>query len=170
MAKKLHLATAKGAFQIVLNSDYIEQCRALGITEKEWADLVGSRPWKGTQRPIIKRLLDNLLYGMVDSMGLARFLLPAEFAAAVIVSFVSPCNYFAACSWLGNFHRADELGDFDGSFNGATQGLEKVTASQLFALVCELRTNDDIKLLARRFSDKCETLIAITTGEEDDEA
>lgn len=169
MPKQLHLATAKGAIQMVLNMDYIDQCRAMGITEKEWDDLVGSKPWKGQQRPIIKRLLDNLLYGMCDSMGIVRFALPAEFAAGVIVSFVNPCNYFAACSWLGNFHRADELGDYDGSSQGPTQGLEKVSASQLFALVCSLRTNEEIGTIAQRFCDKTELTIGLMKGQLDDE-
>ena len=56
MAKNLNIQTAKGAINTILNLDYIDQCKALGINESEWNDLTGPKPWSGKQRPVIKRL------------------------------------------------------------------------------------------------------------------
>lgn len=158
MAMKLKLNTAKGAMSVVLRQEFMDQARSMGMTEKEYNMVIGSKSWEGKERHIVKRCLENILYACVDSMGLARFALPAEFAAACIASFVYPTNYFAACSWLGNFHRADELGNFDGSVMTATDGLEKCSAQQLFALVLEIVSEDECALMARRFMEKTECL------------
>lgn len=154
MNHTLNLKTAMGAMRIVLNEQLVDAARSLGCTEKEWEMLTGPKPWIGLDRPVIKRLLDNLLNGMLHTMGLPPVDLPAEYAAAVITLFIHPCNFFAAASWMGNFHRADELGNFDGSQSGFTDGLERVSARQIFALCCTLYSEDHVHIIARRFSDK----------------
>jgi len=169
MAKNLNIQTAKGAINTILNLEYIDQCKALGINDSEWNDLTGPKPWSGKQRPIIKRLVDNLLFGMLDAMGLPRFAVPAEFVASVGLAFIYPTNYWAFSSWMGNFHRADELGNFDGSHNGPTDGLEKVTASQIFALILQLNSDESIELLFRRFQDKTELTLGYPMEEQQNE-
>lgn len=151
--KALHLATAIGSMQILLDESVVNTAKKLGCTPKEWELLVQPKSWSGTDRVVIKQLLDNLLTGMLSAMGLPAFEIPAEMAATAIAIYVSPCNSYAASSWVGNYHRADELGNFDGSFL-ATQGLEKVTASQLFSLTLQIRSGQDLPLLAKRFREK----------------
>lgn len=163
MKQPLNIQTALGCANILLNEQLVDAAKSLGCTETEWKLLTGSRPWFGSDRAVIKRLLDNLLHGMLHTMGLPPLDLPAEYAASCICLFVNPCNYFSACSWMGNFHRADELGNFDGSHVGPTDGLERVSARQLFALVCTLHSEEHIHVIAKRFADKFSVQLGLIT-------
>lgn len=156
MTRNLHIATAKGAIQIVNDLSYINQIKAIGINSQEWDRLTGSKPWAAKERPVIERLIKHLIFGMLDMMGVGRFEVPAELVAAIGVSYISPCNYWAFAGWTGSHARAEELGNYDGSRIGPIEGLEKVTQSQLFALICELKSDEHSQLLIRRFSDKTE--------------
>lgn len=161
---KLNHATAMGAMRILLNEELVDASRSLGCTEQEWELLTGNRIWTGRDRPTIKRLLDNLLQGMLHTMGLPPIDLPAEYVASCVCLFIHPANFFPACSWLGNFHRSDELGNFDGSQMNPTDGLERVSASQIFALVCTLYSNEHVHIIARRFADKFGVQLGILNG------
>lgn len=156
MTRKLHIATAKGAIQIVNDLSYINQVKAIGINPQEWDRLTGSKPWAACERPVIERLIKHLIFGMLDMMGVSRFMVPAELVAAIAVSYVKPCNYWTFAAWCGSHARAEDLGNYDGSRIGSIEGLEKVTSSQLFALICELKSDEHVEQLIRRFSDKTE--------------
>lgn len=169
MGNKLQLHTAMAACQITFNDDFIKTCKSLGITEKEWEILTGPKVWKGVQRPLVKKLLDNLIYGVIDTLGIGRFQVPAEYVSAIVVTFCSVPNWFPACSWLGNYHRAEEIGNFDGAVTQPTDGLEKCTPQQLFALCLEIAAGDEFKTLARRFADKSEIALGCLNGAIPDE-
>lgn len=156
MKQKLHLATALGAMKIILNKTHIEAAKSLGCTDKEWGILTGTTPWTGKDRTTVKRLLDQVIYGMLDSMSLARFPVPAEYIAAVVTGFVGRCNYFASASWLENAYLAEDLGNYDGSVTGE---MERVSASQLFALIIALESNEEIDAIAQQFARKCDIQI-----------
>jgi len=165
MNHKLNIQTAKGAMQIILNKAQIDAARSLGCTEKEWTLLVGPIPWKANDRNIVKRLLDQVIYGMMDTMALPRFKVPAEYIAAVITAMVTPCNYFPACSWLENTYKAEDLGNFDGSQLNSGE-MEKVSNSRLFALVCALKSDEEIDAIVKQFSRKCDIALGFVQGEE----
>lgn len=151
MNHKLNMAAAKGAMKIVLSKTHVDAAKALGCTEKEWTLLTGQAPWKGNDRNVIKRLLDNIMYGMMDTMNLPRFQVPAEYIASIITGFVARCNYFAACNWLENTYKAEDLGNYDGSQKGE---MEKVSDSRLFALVCAIESDEEVDAIAKEFSRK----------------
>lgn len=157
MNHKLNMAAAKGAMKIVLTKTHVDAARSLGCTEKEWSLLTGQAPWKGNDRSVVKRLLDNIIYGMMDTMNLPRFKVPAEYIGAVITAFVARCNYFAACNWLENTYKAEDLGNYDGSMT--TGEMEKVSDSRLFALICAIESDEEVDSIAKEFSRKTQIQI-----------
>jgi hypothetical protein len=137
MAKHLSLSATNGALQILSSGGIVDACQSCGVTERDWKLLTGNKIWLGQDRPVIRRALDSLIYGVIDMLALPRFEVPAEYACACISMFVSPCNYFPACSWLGTYHRAEDLADYHGTLDGVA-GLETVSASKMFALVQDI--------------------------------
>lgn len=153
--KRLSLETAKGAMMVLLNSNIKDVVGAIGCTESDWKLVIGKKPWLGVDRPRVMRVLDGLLYGMVDQMGLPRFELPAEFAASVVALFVSPVNHYASCVWMGKFARGEDLGNAQINTE-PVEGLELVSAKQLFALILMIVSGENIACLVGSFSAKCD--------------
>lgn len=150
----LSYTTAVGALKVIANQQNVEVARDLGCTDEDWELLVNPMPWDGRARRTVKRLLEQIFFGTLEVLALPRIDIPAEYAAACIALFVAPVNYFPACSWIGNFHRADELGNFDGSHNNPIDGLERVSARQLFSLVCQINSGRELKSIANQFKYK----------------
>lgn len=155
---KLSLATCIGSMKILLDSGVMDCVTAIGCTESDWRTLVGPKPWVGVDRSRVSRVLEGLLFGMVDIMGLPRFDLPAEFAAAVVALFVHPVNYFPACVWVGEFEMGDALSGFSSQERPAT-GFERAHPRQVFALVITVSNGADIEHLARSFASKSDTAL-----------
>lgn len=137
MARHLSLSTVRGALTVLSNGSVVDAAQSCGCTESDWKLLTGSKVFIGVDRPRVKRLLDNIIYGVVDTLGLPRFELPAEYAAACIAMFVNPVNFFPACSWIGTYARSEDIADYHGNLD-SVQGLETVSSSKLFALVLEI--------------------------------
>lgn len=154
IAKGLHLSTAFGAMRIVNSLNFQDMIASLGIHEPEWKLLTSKTPWMAKHRPIVEKLCKSLIFSSLDLMGVPRFTVPAEFVASVGVSFISECNYLHFSQWCGSYAKAEELGNYDGSRTGPIEGLEKVSAPQLFALMCELRSDERCNTICRRFNDK----------------
>jgi hypothetical protein len=167
MAKYLSLQTARGAMQILLKGSVVESAQTMGCTESDWKLLTGKKVWIGTDRVRVKRLIDALLYATVDTIGLPRFNLPAEYVATVITVFVHPSNYFSACCWTGNFSTSEDLADYHGRLEGV-QSLEKVSASRLFALVCQLASGEDVFELINAFKKKTQIEVGAEVLKEND--
>lgn len=153
MNTNLSMQTALGSMQVALNNEVIKSVMAMGCTDAEWDLLTGNKVWLGTDRVVVKRQLESLLYSTLDLIGIPHFQIPAEYCASVIAIYVSGCNRPAACHMLANCHKAEDLGKFDGS-NTPVDGMEKVTAQQLFALVLIICSGEEISTLVRRFKDK----------------
>ena len=92
--------------------------------------------WMASDRATVRNTFDNLLFQSLDLLGLPRFILPVEYVAAAIVSFIHPCNYFAACLWSES-HGAttDELA-LEGEY-------DRFSARQLYAVVCNVYARHD---------------------------
>lgn len=159
---KLSVQMVKGCASVVLNSSTASIIDSIGVTEAEWELVVGDRSWIGQDRARVTRILDSLLYGLVDTMGLPRFELPAEYVATVISLFVSPCNYFSACSWMGSYVPGGILSDSRSS-DIPVEGLERVRPSQIFALVCDIRSGSFLTPMAHTFEKKVNLKLALLT-------
>lgn len=148
--KRLNFATLEGSMRLIEKGGVDLAGDRLGISPEDLKLVTGSIPWIITDRQSVRRTLDMLIHGLVDSLGLPRFELPAEYVAAVISVFVCPCNYFAACSWIPGSVSNEDL--VAGTRGEPLEGFEKVTPSQLFALLIEVAGEAD--KVAQRYSKK----------------
>lgn len=135
---KLRIGTAIAAMDIIKQGGPDFSLNALGISPEDWELATGDNAWLGKERPRVMRVLDGFLYGVIDNMGLPRFELPAEYAAAIIAVFVSAKNYFPAVSWVSNLVSNQEL-----ATNAPREGWEDIKPRQLFALVLEVHEKAD---------------------------
>lgn len=124
--------TARNCLHIVAKGG-CDAVAAFGVAKPDF-DLVTRRePWLGTDRERVVRVLNSLLFGSLDLLGLPRIQAPAEYIAAVLVTFVAPVNYQLACRFFEQSRPVDDL-----ALNPGSQAMETVTASQLFAMVIDL--------------------------------
>lgn len=70
---------------------------SVDIPEDDVEFLHQSTIWLAAQRNRARRCIEAFAFGALDIIGLARFPLPAEFVAAVIVQHVNPVNWKIAC-------------------------------------------------------------------------
>ena len=116
-----------------------------GFSPVEYKLLAGDAPWIGADRPRVRAMLETLVTESTDAIGLPRFTLPGEYVAAVLAVFVSPVNLMVACSWMeGRLPAADMLiAEPD-----PPPGMEKLSGSQLFAMVATMLGDEDIAAIA----------------------
>lgn len=153
--KRLSLATAVGSMRLISKGLPYLATSVLGITEDDVSIVTSDEPWLTSDRPVVRKTLDAFIYGTIEALGLARFQLPSEYIAAVISTFVSPCNYFPACTWVTGGVSNEELAN--GVRGVAPQGFEESTPQKLFALVLELEAHADIT--AAKYAAKTGTVI-----------
>jgi hypothetical protein len=139
--KTLSLRTAIGAMQIIARGGPASAVDTLGITEEDMTLTTGVTPWLATDRARVRKTIDSFIYGVIDVLGLPRMDLPAEYCAAVIATFIDPANYFPACSWITGTVTSEEL--IAGKKGKPVEGFERVSPSELFALVLELHGDAD---------------------------
>jgi hypothetical protein len=125
---------------------------ALGITPEELKTTTGNTMWVGADRHVITKTIQSMIYGSMDLQQLPRFRAPAEYIAAAIIMFTSPCNYFAACSYLAGGTKMDPMAgkkDEGGS-------IQPVTSEELFSLVlmCNPHTKQ-IEQFKAQFTKNC---------------
>ena len=91
-------AMAFGHIQLIKDGVAYSNLPSLGITEDDWELFTTTRHWIRDEHIRIRNVLDGLTNGTADVTGIHPFVLPAEYIASIIRTFVSPCNVMAACS------------------------------------------------------------------------
>lgn len=137
----LSLRTAQGAMQILANGGPALVTDQLGLTPEDIQLVTGVTPWLATDRQTVRKGLDSFIYGVIDVLGLPRMDLPSEYVAAVISTFVDPCNYFPACAWVTAQVSSEEL--VAGKRAKPVEGFERTTPSELFAIILQLHGDAD---------------------------
>jgi hypothetical protein len=153
MQKQLSMTATKGAMAVLANGDIMDAVHAIGCSEADWKLVTGKKLWLGVDRPRVKRVLDALIFGTIDMLGLPRMEISSEFAASVVAFFVSDVNIFTACHWIGNYSTNDDLANYHGVLDGVTS-LEQTTPTRLFALVLEIKGGDELSVVVRKFRNK----------------
>ena len=95
-----------------------------------------STMWVTSERSTVRNTFDNMLFQSLDMLGLPRFILPVEYVAAAIVSFVHPVNFFTACLWSESHGSTTDEMALDGEY-------DRFSARQLFSVVCNVFANHD---------------------------
>lgn len=145
---ELTLSIAKGAMHALSKGNGTEMLENLGILPEELRLVQGDIPWGATQRVIVCRTLDSLIYSTMDTLGLARFEAPAEFIAAALCMYTEPINWMVASRWMEGGSRTMDLADA-----GRGIGLP-VTAAQLFALMLILQNDGEAQLARAQFESR----------------
>lgn len=123
---------ARNALELVCRGG-CDAVASFGISKDDFRLVTGNGIWLASDRERVRRVLENLLFGSMDLMGLQRITAPAEYIAAVLVVFVAPVNLMPACRFFEHSRPADDL-----ALGPQSQQTEMVTAHQLFALCVDL--------------------------------
>ena len=129
-------AIARGCMVDIANGATPSDLASMGITETDYKKMTSFNSWQIADRVRVRSTIDALLGGSLDAAGMNRFELPVEYVAAVLRCFVKPVNMLKACKWLETSMQECEVLARDGA------GTEPIRAAQLFALVCELGSQD----------------------------
>lgn len=121
---------------------------ALGIQPQDFALTYEATPWTRDNRRRVMATLDALLFGTLDVMGLPRIAVPAEYAAAIISTFVAPLNRQVACVWMAE-GRVGGRSAMDLAAGGNEGDVDPASASQLFSL-CVLLSDTDVSTAVRQ--------------------
>lgn len=115
----------------------IKMCAKQGIvdlTEDDIDFVTQDKLWVSTERSRVRRCVESLVYGCLDTVGLPRFGAPAEYIAGVIVAMVHPKNYMAACAVMDGCEFTENIiNDVDAP----------LSASHLFSLVVNCKAGAD---------------------------
>lgn len=133
---QLRIEVAMGAMSILHENSLNGDFSAFGISEKEYRLMTGGQPWVATDRSTVKRVLDCMLWGIMDTVGVPRFQPPMEYIGAVLSSFVSGVNMQIACRWMEGGSRAEDVvGD-------SSEDAVHIDAEKLFSFIILLRGAD----------------------------
>lgn len=130
----MKLSCALGVMRIISQSEMHAQ---LGVTPSEMALISGGQPWVAGDRIAVRRVMDTLIYGTMDTAGLPHFELSAEYVAAHIVGYVHPVNYMAACAWLQRVVDADQL-------VAEKKGTDNISARRLHAFCVKMLDAEEV--------------------------
>lgn len=127
---------------------------ALGITQQDFELFSGSQPWKRDVITRVMRTANALLFGTLEVMGMPKIVVPSEYVAAIVATFVHPANRMIACIWLAQ-ERQTGVGALELSARAQTTSqLDPTSAEQLFALVQLLSDSDESNEARKRFRAK----------------
>ena len=111
----------------------IDEMDKLGVPRPDLEKLVGGRLWLSSDRHIVRRALDSMMFGSLDMLGISRFEFSAQWIATWIALVVHPANHLIACAWYHGAQSADSLISTPESIPIS----EGISASELFQHVQE---------------------------------
>lgn len=127
----LHQAFKYGAKKIAEdNRKYSELHKAHGIEESHWELLTSEEYWTVDQARSIRSILANAIEISMTIAGMPPIPMPGQYAAALIATVVSPCNWMVAC-----VKAPDTFDAFDASGLLGTSEVKDMTPQQLMGLV-----------------------------------
>jgi len=137
----LNYVVAKRAMSMIASQGRVGHLDMIGISQDDFNKVISDIPWIPADRNRVISTLNTLMSGILDTCGMPRFPLPAEYVAAAIAVFVSPVNIHLACSYIEKPSTANQLG------TGVDEP-ERCTAQQLFSLIVQFHGSED-HVLAR---------------------
>lgn len=128
---------AIGAMKLLANGSASADFSTFGLSRHDFEMFMSENAWVAADRPTIERINGVLAGGTMDVIGVPRFPISAEYAAAILAMFVHPTNLQTACNWAAHYPSNIDLAD-------GSQELGQVfaTPGQLFALCLMLLEAD----------------------------
>ncbi|AJK28331.1 putative minor capsid protein [Eel River basin pequenovirus] len=131
---QVNVAMIRAAMNLIAEGHANSDLIAANVTPANYRVFTGDQFWTGAERGVVTKVMEGLCYGVCDIQQIPRFELPAEYMAAVIRTFVSPCNYHSACHWMSRTKSASVEG---------IDGTENVTPGELYAALLQLASADE---------------------------
>ncbi len=131
--KQVSYASAVNAMRLIARGAVSDAWIALGIPEDDFTLACSEEPYIATDRNRVKRVVDHLIHGVCDVVGVVRVQVPVEFLGAVLAVFIAPGNLAVACRWVERSPLADDF------IEGGS--VEQCTAEQLLSLALKLSPN-----------------------------
>lgn len=135
---------ALGAMRMIADGAGSADFSAFGISVEDYKLFTGEKAWINNNRVVVTRVLEVLLYGVMDIIGTNRFPISAEYLAGCIAMFVNPANVMPCCAWAARPQTNASLIEEEGSL-----GSEQCTAPQLFSLVQMCLQDNPVEYKAR---------------------
>lgn len=154
----MELATALSAVSLISKGGHGMDLLSLGISVEDLELTTVNRPWLGQERHIVVRTLNALAGGALDSLGLPKFEMPAEYYAGLISIVVDPVNIHPACAWINMSRSAEDI-------QNGTEGSPQ-TVAKLFAMVCQLFNGSAAEVIRQRFRAKFDLALSLAGGPE----
>lgn len=126
---KVRFETAQNCLRLIARGAVTDAFLSLGVSKDDFQRVCSAEAWIGTDRPRVTAVLNALMHGSCDVLGLPRIEVPAEFRAAVLCAFVHGGNLMVACNWLETGATAEDV---------AGGSMAPVRSRELFALCCML--------------------------------
>lgn len=133
------------------------------VTPSDWALFVGDTPWVGTDRPKITGIINDVLQGSLELLGLPRIETSAEHYAAVISFFVSERNQMVACSWCELEY--NPLSNADIALAKESSETRIIPAKQIFALVSQANGQESRAEFRARWEKRTKQSLEVSDGQ-----
>lgn len=146
MKRNLSYEVARGAMTLLADGTGSASFENFGLTKDEYATLTDPLAWIAPDRQVVERVLNVITYGTMDAIGVTRFPVSAEYLAAIIATFVHPCNLQISCAWSARSQSNDQLADNSPELAGET-----ATPAQLFALCLMIHAKGNTDEFRNRF-------------------
>jgi len=123
----LSLDTALGSMQLVADMARKGMLDALNVSQHEFERFIGDEPWTAPERVRMGTVLHAFMNASGDYMGLPRFTLSAEWAAAAITVFVAGVNVQSACHMVTDARPVED--------KARMSSIDAVQPERIFAIV-----------------------------------
>lgn len=151
----IHLSYATAHAVMIAIHDYTSpDFDALGITQQDFLLAAGEAPWTRQHIPRVMKTLNALIYGTLEVLAMPKIVVPAEYVAAIVSTFVAPGNRMVACVWLAQEHKTGASALELGARADSAASISPTSADQLFALVIQLSDTDQSLAARREFTRK----------------
>lgn len=147
----LLLTMAQSCLKLIVREFKSGDLGGIGVSREDWTKFTGGRQWLPADRGAMRRALEGVCFFSIDMMGLPRFQIPAEYAAAVIALFVDPVNQRSSCVFAADA-RPPAAADLAAN-EVEPEGMQSATAQQIYTLVIAL-TGDDARHEAAHYFEK----------------
>ncbi len=147
----IQLKVVKGAMHALADGAAMGSLQNLGVPPQDLRLVTGAISWNASQRTLVVRTLETLMFGTMDILGLPRFSVPAEYVAAAIAMFVHPTNILVASVWMESGRQsADALGNP----TSASINREEVDSQQIFAICLQLQGDIEVAQCQQQFESR----------------
>jgi len=100
---------AVASVRYLASDAFVRVCASLGCSQEDMDHFRGESVWTADLRVRMRRVLDNVVYGVCDLSMLPRVEVPAEMVAAVVACLVKPANWIVCAAMLEGLRSAHDL-------------------------------------------------------------